>query len=71
MSEKITIDRGYFAEQLDVSAKVERERILQIVWETDIKVPKEGLSDRDREAMNYALLQFKFAVRAAIQGESK
>ena len=31
MSERITIDRGYFAEQLDVATKVERERIIKIL----------------------------------------
>ena len=31
MSELITIDRGYFAEQLDVATKVERERIIKIL----------------------------------------
>jgi hypothetical protein len=37
MSEQIKIDRGYFAEQLDVAAKVERERIIKLLefelWE--------------------------------------
>ena len=31
MSERITIDRGYFAEQLDVATKVERERIIKLL----------------------------------------
>jgi hypothetical protein len=31
MSELITIDRGYFAEQLDVATKVERQRIIELL----------------------------------------
>lgn len=31
MSEQIKIDRGYFAEQLGVAAKVERERIIKLL----------------------------------------
>jgi len=64
MSEQIKIDRDYFAEQLDVAAKVERERIIKLLefelWEAFQK------SHNERPAW----VTMGMLVRA-IKGESK
>jgi hypothetical protein len=71
MSEKITIDRGYFAEQLDVAAKVERERILNLIWDFMPNLLTDGATPRDLQAFDYVKWQFRHQLIEAIKGENK
>lgn len=71
MSELITIDRGYFAEQLDVATKVERERILNLVWDFMPTLLIDGATCRDLQAFDYVKWQFRHQLIEAIKGENK
>ena len=46
-------------------------RFMELLSSTAIEVPTEGLTERDSDAMNYALAQLKLKLAALIKGEKK
>ena len=49
----------------------EQARILRLLFETQISVPTEGLTERDSEAMQHALFQFTLKLAGLIRGENE
>jgi len=49
----------------------ERERIINLVYKFEPELFTKGASDRDIEAFNYAIWQFRYKLVDAIKGENK
>jgi len=71
MNDQITIDRGFFDEQLLMAKKAECERIIKLIQEFQPELITKGATDRDIEAFDYAIWQFRYKLVDAIKGESE
>lgn len=45
----------------------EKQRILDLIWEIKCYIPEDGLTKRDRDAMDYILWQYRNRLQQAIK----